>query len=64
MRKKKEETPVEEIELTEEQKANDALPTQEPKTELSIPWGGIIVIGIIIILMVVCMIIIGVNGGF
>lgn len=64
MKKKIQDESKEEIELTEEQKANDALPTQEPKVEFSIPWGSLIVIGVIIVLMIVCIIIIGVNGGF
>ena len=64
MRKKKQELPKEDIVLTEEQIANNANPTEEPKAKLSIPWFGLIIIGIIIILMVVCIVIIGVNGGF
>ena len=64
MKKSKIEQPKEEIVLTEEQIANNEKPTEEPKTEISIPWLGIIVIGVILILMAVCIIIIGVNGGF
>ena len=64
MRKKKQELPKEDIVLTEEQIANNVNPTEEPKTKLSIPWFCLIIIGIIVILMVVCIVIIGVNGGF
>ena len=64
MSKKKQELHKEEVVLTEEQIANNEKPTEEPKTNLSIPWFGLIIIGIIIILMIVCIVIIGVNGGF
>ncbi len=36
----------------------------ELKPVYSIPWVGLIVIGVIITLMAVCLIVIGVNGGF
>ena len=52
------------VELTEEQIANNNATQEEPKTELSIPWVGIIVIGVIILLMVACIIVIALNGGF
>ena len=64
MRKNKVEPSKEEVTLTEEQIANNAKPSEKPKTQLSIPWFGLIVIGIIIILMIVCIVIIGINGGF
>ena len=64
MKKKHLETPKEEVVLTEEQIANNEKPTEEPKSELSIPWFGLIVIGGIILLMVACIIVIAVNGGF
>lgn len=36
----------------------------QPKPVYAFPWKGLIFIGIIIILMIVCIVIIGVNGGF
>ena len=64
MRKNIEQLKQEVVVLTEEQIANNEKPSEEPKTELSIPWLGIIVMGVIILLMIVCVIIIGINGGF
>lgn len=64
MKKTKSEQPKEEIILTDEQIANNEKPTEEPKTEMSIPWLGLIVIGAIILMMVACIIVIAVNGGF
>ena len=37
---------------------------EEPKPVYSIPWVGLIVIGVILTLMAVCIIVIGVLGGF
>lgn len=37
---------------------------EKPKAIYSIPWLGLIVIGVIIILMAACIIVIGVLGGF
>ena len=64
MKKSKNELPKEEVVLTEEQIANNQNPQEEPKIELQIPWLGIIVMGVIVVLMIVCIVIIGVNGGF
>lgn len=36
----------------------------EPKPVYSIPWVGLIVIGVILTLMIGCIIVIGVLGGF
>lgn len=58
------------IEEQTQEKAQEALEEEqveaqgEPKPVYSIPWVGLIVIGVIITLMAVCLIVIGVNGGF
>lgn len=58
------------IEEQTEEKAQEELEEEqveaqgEPKPVYSIPWVGLIVIGVIITLMAVCLIVIGVNGGF
>ncbi len=36
----------------------------EPKAKYSIPWTGLIFIGVIIVLMVACIIVIAALGGF
>ncbi len=36
----------------------------QPKPVYNFPWKGLIFIGVIITLMIVCIVIIGVNGGF
>lgn len=33
-------------------------------TKFNIPWKGLIFIGVVLTLMIVCIIVIGVNGGF
>lgn len=48
-------------ELLEEEQAESQ---EEPKPVYSIPWVGLIVIGVILTLMAACIIVIGVLGGF
>ena len=36
----------------------------QPKPTYSFPWKGLVFIGVIIVLMIICIVIIGVNGGF
>ena len=65
----------EEKRIEEESKQEEDRPTElleeepvqtqeEPKPVYSIPWVGLIVIGVILTLMAACIIVIGVLGGF
>ena len=65
-----EEKRIEEESTQEEDRPTELLeeePVQtqeEPKPVYSIPWVGLIVIGVILTLMAACIIVIGVLGGF